>query len=80
MRKKLNDFATVPFVMIDRYALRCLHHLSQCPSFFQHRWIILGVEPLVRVIPQLAVSNASAVNGGLIVVYAIHLLSEMLSK
>ncbi|KAI9557918.1 hypothetical protein GHT06_014670 [Daphnia sinensis] len=58
------------------FALRCLHHLSRCPLFFQHRCVILGVEPLLRVIPHLASSNASA----LIVAYAVHLLSDMLSK
>ncbi len=36
---------------LDRFALRCLHHLSRCPPFFQHRCVILGVEPLLRVIP-----------------------------
>lgn len=35
------------------------------------------MEPLVRVIPHLAGSNSS---GGMIVTYAIHLLSDMLSK
>ncbi|XP_045027894.1 uncharacterized protein LOC116920194 isoform X3 [Daphnia magna] len=58
------------------FALRCLHHLSRCPLFFQHRCVILGVEPLLRVIPHLASSNVSA----LIVAYAVHLLSDMLSK
>ncbi|XP_046646718.1 uncharacterized protein LOC124336875 isoform X2 [Daphnia pulicaria] len=62
------------------FALRCLHHLSRCPPFFQHRCVILGVEPLLRVIPHLADSNASALSGGLIVAYAVHLLSDMLSK
>ena len=72
-------FVTV-YARADRYALRCLHHLSRCPSFFQHRCVILGVEPLLRVIPHLADSNASALSGGLIVAYAVHLLSDMLSK
>lgn len=36
----------------------------------------MGVEPLLRVIPHLAGSNSSA----LIVAYAVHLLSDMLTK
>ena len=69
------------FVSTHRLVLRwCLHHLSRCPTFFQHRCIILGVGPLLRVIPHLAESNVSALSGGLIVAYAAHLLSDMLSK
>jgi hypothetical protein len=74
------SFFSCDYLLEDRFALRCLHHLSRCPPFFQHRCVILGVEPLLRVIPHLADSNASALSGGLIVAYAVHLLSDMLSK
>lgn len=74
-----NYYRIDPFIS-NRYALRCLHHLSRCPAFFQHRCIILGVEPLIRVIPQLLESNASNQGGGLVAAYAVHLLSDMLAK
>lgn len=74
--KKKHFYINFYFILRERFALRCLHHLSRCPLFFQHRCVILGVEPLLRVIPHLASSNASS----LIVAYAVHLLSDMLSK
>ena len=39
--------------------------------------MILGVEPLLRVIPNLI---GGQLGGGLIAAYAVHLLSDMLSK
>ena len=65
--------------LFDRYTLRCLQHLSRSPSFFQRRHIVLGVEPLIRVIPHL-VTTHGAPGGGLSVAYAVHLLSEMLVR
>lgn len=60
----------------DRYALRCLQHLSRSASFFQRRGIVLGLEPLIRSIPHLAAARGA----GLAVAYAVHLLSEMLVR
>jgi len=67
----------INMINLLRHALRCLHHLSRCPAFFQHRCIILSVEPLLRVIPHLMESSGRR---GLITACGVHLLNDILAK
>ena len=64
-------------IFFFRYSLRCLHHLSRSPVFFHYNRVILALDPLLRVIPNLI---SGKLGGGLIAALAVHLLSEILLK